>query len=47
MLVTSFKTQTDLLINPLDLSIDFSKISLKCLNHIMLYLKLIILESTS
>ena len=25
MLVTSFKTQTDLLINPLDLSIDFSK----------------------
>ena len=34
MIVTSFKTQTALLLNPLDLSIDFSKIFLKYLNRI-------------
>ena len=43
MFVTSFKTQTALLINPLDLSIDFSKIFLKYLNHTLLFLKLMIL----
>ena len=47
MFVTSFKTQTALLINPLDLSIDFSKIFLKFLNRTLLFLKLMILADIS
>ncbi len=43
MFVTSFKTQTALLINPIDLSIDFSKNILRCLNLTLSFLKHMIL----
>ena len=43
MFVTSFKTQTALLINPLDLSIDFSKDIFEIFKSYFVILKLMIL----